>query len=95
MKTVAISDSRAGVTILIRTSLESPQCQVLSGISDPGDLGLTNPSSSGPTVTDWMVQGLKGVTLITVVQRPTAQEAAPCSAPVHSHRLRALSAVNG
>jgi DNA-binding response OmpR family regulator len=68
MKTILVADDEASIRILIRTTLESPECRLLEAATGAAALSMAGRLRPDLVILDWMMPGISGLDVLRALR---------------------------
>ncbi len=77
MKTILVADDEASIRILIRTTLESPECRLLEAATGAAALSMAGRLHPDLIILDWMMPGISGLDVLRALRADPRTAAIP------------------
>lgn len=69
MKTILVADDESSIRILIRTTLEDPECRILEAATGAAALAITGRVRPDLVILDWMMPGISGLDVLRALRQ--------------------------
>lgn len=77
MKTILVADDESSIRILIRTTLEEPECRILEAATGAAALAITGRVRPDLVILDWMMPGISGLDVLRALRNDPSTAAIP------------------
>lgn len=77
MKTILVADDESSIRILIRTTLEEPECRILEAATGAAALAITGRLRPDLVILDWMMPGISGLDVLRALRNDPSTAAIP------------------
>ena len=77
MKTILVADDESSIRILIRTTLEEPECRILEAATGAAALAITGRVRPDLVILDWMMPGISGLDVLRALRNDRSTAAIP------------------
>ncbi|HXZ27331.1 MAG TPA: response regulator [Terriglobales bacterium] len=77
MKTILVADDEASIRVLIRTTLENPECRILEAATGAAALSMAGRLLPELIVLDWMMPGISGLDVLRALRNDPRTAAIP------------------